>query len=86
MQFVNLALKTGDTAVIFGLAQLSLIVEAAAGASKIYAVELSPNAKPKQKNWEPIVVRPEGETIAELSTFNRWWSRMSLVKLLGFQL
>ena len=57
------ALKTGDTAVI-GL----LIVEAlrAAGASKIYAVELSPERQAKAEELGAIVVRPEeGESIVE---------------------
>ena len=57
------ALKTGDTAVIFGLGPIGLlIVEAlrAAGASKIYAVELSPERQAKAEE-RAIVVRPEGE-------------------------
>ena len=63
------ALKTGDTAVIFGLGPIGLlIVEAlrAAGASKIYAVELSPERQAKAEELGAIVVRPEeGETIVE---------------------
>ena len=63
------ALKAGDTAVIFGLGPIGLlIVEAlrAAGASKIYAVELSPERQAKAEELGAIVVRPEeGETIVE---------------------
>ena len=63
------ALKTGDTAVIFGLGPIGLlIVEAlrAAGASKIYAVELSPERQAKAEELGAIVVRPEeGETVVE---------------------
>jgi len=63
------ALKTGDTAVIFGLGPIGLlIVEAlrAAGASKIYAVELSPERQAKAEELGAIVVRPEeGESIVE---------------------
>ena len=46
------ALKTGDTAVVFGLGPIGLlIVEAlrAAGASKIYGVELSPERQAKSR-------------------------------------
>ena len=63
------ALKAGDTAVIFGLGPIGLlIVEAlrAAGASKIYAVELSPERQAKAEELGAIVVRPEeGETVVE---------------------
>jgi len=59
------ALKAGDTAVIFGLGPIGLlIVEAlrAAGASKIYAVE----RQAKAEELGAIVVRPEeGETVVE---------------------
>ena len=65
------ALKAGDTAVIFGLGPIGLlIVEAlrAAGASKIYAVELSPERQAKAEELGAIVVRPEeGETVVEVS-------------------
>ena len=64
-----ISLKTGDTAVIFGLGPIGLlIVEAlrAAGASKIYAVELSPERQAKAEELGAIVVRPEeGETVVE---------------------
>ena len=64
-----LRLKAGDTAVIFGLGPIGLlIVEAlrAAGASKIYAVELSPERQAKAEELGAIVVRPEeGETVVE---------------------
>ncbi|ALF28217.1 butanediol dehydrogenase [Streptococcus intermedius] len=56
------ALKAGDTAVVFGLGPIGLlIVEAlrAAGASKIYAVELSPERQAKAEELGAIVVRPE---------------------------
>ena len=52
------ALKAGDTAVIFGLGPIGLlIVEAlrAAGASKIYAVELSPERQAKAEELGAIV-------------------------------
>ena len=61
--------SAGDTAVIFGLGPIGLlIVEAlrAAGASKIYAVELSPERQAKAEELGAIVVRPEeGETVVE---------------------
>lgn len=56
------SLKAGDTAVVFGLGPISLlIVEAlrAAGASKIYAVELSPERQAKAEELGAIVVRPQ---------------------------
>ena len=61
------ALKTGDTAVVFGLGPIGLlIVEAlrAAGASKIYGVELSPERQAKAEELGAIIVRPEeGEDV-----------------------
>lgn len=63
------ALKAGDTAVVFGLGPIGLlIVEAlrAAGASKIYAVELSPERQAKAEELGAIVVKPEeGETVVD---------------------
>ena len=63
------SLKAGDTAAVFGLGPIGLlIVEAlrAAGASKIYAVELSPERQAKAEELGAIVVRPEeGETAVE---------------------
>ena len=63
------AIKAGDTAVVFGLGPIGLlIVEAlrAAGASKVYAVELSPERQAKAEELGAIVVRPEeGESIVE---------------------
>lgn len=63
------ALKAGDTAAVFGLGPIGLlIIEAlrAAGASKIYAVELSPERQAKAEELGAIVVRPEeGETAVE---------------------
>jgi len=53
------ALKTGDTAVVFGLGPIGLlIVEAlrAAGASKIYGVELSPERQAKAEELGAIIV------------------------------
>ena len=55
------ALKAGDTAVIFGLGPIGLlIVEAlrAAGASKIYAVELSPERQAKAEELGIAIMGP----------------------------
>ena len=63
------AIKAGDTAVVFGLGPIGLlIVEAlrAAGASKIYAVELSPERQAKAEELGAIVVHPqEGESVVD---------------------
>ena len=61
------AIKAGDTAVVFGLGPIGLlIVEAlrAAGASKIYAVELSPERQAEELG--AIVVHPQdGESVVD---------------------
>lgn len=56
------AVRAGDTAVVFGLGPIGLlIVEAlrAAGAAKIYAVELSKERQDKAEELGAIVVRPQ---------------------------
>ncbi|MBG9979728.1 2,3-butanediol dehydrogenase [Facklamia sp. DSM 111018] len=56
------ALKAGDTAAVFGCGPIGLLViEAlrAAGASKIYAIELSPERQAIAEDLGAIVVRPE---------------------------
>lgn len=63
------ALQAGDTAAVFGCGPIGLLViEAlkAAGASKIYAIELSEERQAKSEELGAIVVRPEGdESIVE---------------------
>lgn len=56
------ALRAGDTAAVFGCGPIGLLViEAlrAAGASKVYAIELSPERQAKAEELGAIVVRPE---------------------------
>ena len=63
------ALQAGDTAAVFGCGPIGLLViEAlkAAGASKIYAIELSEERQAKAEELGAIVVRPEDdESIVE---------------------
>ena len=66
-----------------------MIVEAlrAAGASKIYAVELSPERQAKAEELGAIVVRPEeGETVVEAIHRLTGGEQMFLMKSLEFQL
>lgn len=58
------ALKAGDTAAVFGCGPIGLlIIEAlrAAGASAIYAVELSPERQQKAKEMGAIVIDPASQ-------------------------
>lgn len=58
------AIKAGDTAVVFGCGPIGLLViEAlkAAGASKIYAVELSTERQEKAEELGAVVVRPKAD-------------------------
>lgn len=61
------ALKAGDTAAVFGCGPIGLLtIEAlrSAGASKIYAIELSPERQAKAEELGAIVIRPEeGEDV-----------------------
>ena len=63
------ALKAGDTAAVFGCGPIGLLVIEslrAAGASKIYAVELSEERQAKAEELGAIVVRPEeGESTVD---------------------
>ncbi|MGX7109601.1 2,3-butanediol dehydrogenase [Facklamia miroungae] len=63
------AFKAGDTAAVFGCGPIGLLViEAlkAAGATKIYAIELSPERQAKAEELGAIVVRPkENEEMVE---------------------
>lgn len=63
------AIKAGDTAVVFGLGPIGLLVVEAlktAGAAKIYGVELSPERQAKAEELGATIVRPkEGESVVD---------------------